>query len=368
VGSGGKYRDPRRSAGVPARFARMRALTFLAHGGPDQLVVRDDAATPTLDAPDAVRVRLRAAALNRLDLWVLGGIPGSKVQPGWALGSDGAGEVEAVGEAVTTVKPGDRVILNPGVVDRSCRCEYCRDGDQPLCLTYGVLGEHRPGTLADQVVVPAANVRTIPDWIPWETAAAFPLATLTAWRMVVTRAKVRAGDQVLIWGIGGGVALAALQICKHIGATAWVTSGSPEKLEHAQRLGADVLLDHRMPGLGREIRQRTNKRGVDVVIDSVGEATWGESLTALGKRGRLVTCGGTSGPMVQVDVRRMFWNQWTLLGSTMGNDAEFDAITEFLRHGSLQPPIDSVWTLDTAREAYARLASGAQCGKVVVTL
>jgi NADPH:quinone reductase-like Zn-dependent oxidoreductase len=346
----------------------MRALTFTAHGGPEQLVVRDTVPMPTIDASDEVRVRIQAAALNRLDLWVLQGIPGSRVQPGWPLGSDGAGIVEAVGSAVTSVKPGDRVLLNPGVVDRSCRCEYCRDGDQPLCLTYGILGEHRPGTIAEYVVVPEANVRTFPDWLPWEVAAAFPLATLTAWRMVVTRAKVRAGDQVLIWGIGGGVALAALQICKHIGATVWVTSGSPEKLERAQLLGADHLLDHREPDVGKVVRSRTGKRGVDVVIDSVGEATWPQSLIALGKRGRLVTCGGTSGPLVQVDVRRMFWNQWTLMGSTMGNDAEFDAMTEFFRHGSLQPPVDTVWPLDDAPQAYARLASGAQFGKVVVTL
>jgi len=218
------------------------------------------------------------------------------------------------------------------------------------------------------VVVPAANLRTIPDWIPWDIAAAFPLATLTAWRMIVTRAKVRPGDQVLVWGIGGGVALAALQIAKHIGATVWVTSGSPHKLERAQFLGADHLLDHREAELGKRIRERTGKRGVDVVIDSVGEATWPQSLIALGKRGRLVTCGGTSGPMVQVDVRRMFWNQWSLMGSTMGNDAEFDAMTEFFRHGSLQPPVDSVWTLEQAPLAYERLASGAQFGKVVVTL
>ncbi|WP_434479782.1 alcohol dehydrogenase catalytic domain-containing protein [Gemmatimonas sp.] len=174
-------------------FHTMRALTFTAHGGPEQLVVRDDVPKPSVHATDGVRVRIHAAALNRLDLWVLQGIPGSKVKPGWALGSDGAGIVESVGSAVTSVKVGDRVIINPGVVDRQCRCEYCRDGDQPLCLTYGVLGEHFPGTIADYVVVPEANVRTIPDWLPWDVAAAFPLATLTAWRMIVTRARVRAG-------------------------------------------------------------------------------------------------------------------------------------------------------------------------------
>lgn len=346
----------------------MRALTFSAHGGPSQLLVRDDVPAPELDGPDSVRVRVMAAALNRLDLWVLAGIPGSRIVPGMPLGSDGAGVVEAVGSAVTTVRPGDRVLINPGVVDRGCRCEYCQSGDQPLCLTYGILGEHRAGTIAEQVVVPASNLRRFPDEIAFETAAAFPLATLTAWRMIVTRAAVRPGDQVLIWGIGGGVALAALQITKALGATAWVTSSSPDKLERAKALGADQLLDHREPDLGKRIRALTGKRGVDVVIDSVGEATWPQSLIALGKRGRLVTCGGTSGPIVQVDVRRMFWNQWTLMGSTMGNDAEFDAMTEHFVAGRLQPPVDSVWSLTEAPQAYARLESGAQFGKVVITL
>jgi NADPH:quinone reductase-like Zn-dependent oxidoreductase len=346
----------------------MRALTIDAHGGLDQLRVRNDVPLPTLERADSVRVRIKAAAINRLDLWVLGGIPGVKIQPGWILGSDGAGIVDAVGDSVQGISPGDHVILNPGLVDRRCTCEYCRDGDQPLCLTYGIMGEHRHGTIADYVVVPADNVRVIPDAIPFETAAAFPLATLTAWRMIVTRARVQPSDHVLIWGIGGGVALAALQIVKRIGATAWVTSGSPDKLARAQALGADHLLDHRHPDLGRDIRARTGKRGVDVVIDSVGEATWSQSLVALGKRGRLVTCGGTSGPYVQLDVRRMFWNQWTLMGSTMGNDAEFDAMTVAFRQGGLMPPVDSVWPIEEAAKAFERLSSGAQFGKVVVRL
>jgi NADPH:quinone reductase-like Zn-dependent oxidoreductase len=344
----------------------MRALTIDAHGGTDQLRFRDDLPIPELSRPDDVRVRIHAAALNRLDLFVLGGIPGVKLHPGWVPGSDGAGVVESVGPAVQGIAVGDRVLVNPGIVDRSCRCEYCLDGDQPLCLTYGILGEHRPGTLAEYLVVPAANVHRMPDEVSFETAAAFPLATLTAWRMVVSRARVRAGDQVLIWGIGGGVAQAALQIAKRRGATVWVTSGDPDKLERARALGADVLLDHRQPDLGREIRARTGKRGVDVVIDSVGEATWPQSLIALGKRGRLVTCGGTSGPHVQLDVRRMFWNQWTLMGSTMGNDAEFAAIADEFRAGRLAPPVDSVWPLEDGHLAYERLASGAQFGKVVV--
>ena len=346
----------------------MRAVTFTAHGGPDQIVVRDDLPEPPLEGPDSVRVRIQCAALNRLDLWVLGGIPGSRIVPGMPLGSDGAGVVESVGSAVADVAVGDHVVINPGVVDRRCQCEYCRDGDQPLCLTYGILGEHRAGALAEYVVVPAANVRRIPATIPWEVAAAFPLATLTAWRMLTTRAQVRASDQVLIWGIGGGVALAALQIAKRHGATAWVTSGSPDKLDRARALGADHVLDHRQPDVGKQIRALTGKRGVDLVVDSVGEATWPQSHIALGKRGRLVTCGGTSGPHVSVDVRRMFWNQWTLMGSTMGNDAEFDAIVALFREGALHPPVDSVWSIADARAAYARLESGQQFGKVVVRL
>jgi NADPH:quinone reductase-like Zn-dependent oxidoreductase len=344
----------------------LRALTINAHGGVDQLRFRDDLPVPELQHPRDVRVKVAAAALNRLDLFVLGGIPGMKLTPDFAGGSDGAGTIEAVGAEVTNVKVGDRVIVNPGVVSRDCQCEYCADGDQPMCLSYGILGEHRSGTLAEYLVIPSENVERIPDSVSFEEAAAFTLATLTAWRMMTTRADVRAGEDVLIWGIGGGVALACLQIAKLLGARAWVTSGSDAKLERAKALGADHLLNHRELEVGREVRARTGKRGANVVIDSVGEQTWPQSLLALGKRGRLVTCGGTSGPMVQVDVRRMFWNQWTLMGSTMGNPTEFAAIASHLREGRLVPPVDSVFSLEDGRAAYERLMTGEQFGKVVV--
>ena len=342
----------------------MRALTISAHGGLDRLELRDDLPTPELRAPTDVRVRIRAAALNHLDLFVVGGLPGVHITPPWIMGADGAGIVDAVGGAVESVRVGDPVIINPGISDRSC--DYCLAGEQPLCPRFRLLGEHLPGTLAEYVVVPAANVRTIPGSVPAATAAAFPLVTLTAWRMVVARARVEPHDTVLIWGIGGGVALAALQICKRIGAQAWVTSGSDEKLERARALGADVLINHRTTDVAKFVRERTGKRGVSVVIDSVGEATWARSLGALGRAGRLVTCGGTSGPMVETDVRRLFWNQWTIMGSTMGNDAEFDAITSELCAGRLIPPVDSVFDLADGRAAFERLASGEQFGKVVV--
>ena len=342
----------------------MRGLTISAHGGLEQLEVRDDLPMPALRTPTDVRVRIHAASLNHLDLFVLDGMPGVTLTPNWIVGADGAGVVDAVGADVHDVHPGDRVIINPGL---SCRaCEYCLADEQPLCPRYGILGEHMPGTMADFAVVPAANVRTIPDHVPWEEAAAFTLATLTAWRMVVGRANVTARDQVLIWGIGGGVALAALRIAKRRGATVWVTSGSDEKLAWAQSLGADHALNHRTQDVPAEIRTRTGKRGMDVVIDSVGEATWERSLRSLGRRGRLVTCGGTSGPALQTDVRRLFWNQWTIMGSTMGGDDEFGAVTAELRAGRLTPIIDSVHALEDARQAYERMASGAQFGKIVL--
>ena len=344
----------------------MRALTISGHGGLEQLEYRDDLPVPELRNPTDVRVRVAAAALNHLDLFVISGLPGVSITAPWIMGGDGAGIIDAVGGDVRGLKAGDRAIINPGISDRTCA--YCLEGDHPLCVRYGILGEHHPGTMAEYVIVPAANVRTIPETTDMTVAAAFPLATLTAWRMVVSRARVTAGDEVLIWGIGGGVALAAMQIAKGRGARVWVTSGSDEKLARARELGADETINHATEDVAKTIRARTGKRGVDVVVDNVGEETWRRSLAALGKRGRLVTCGGTSGPMVETDVRRLFWNQWTILGSTMGNDAEFDAITGELRAGRLLPPIDSVHELHDGRRAFERMASGKQFGKIVVRI
>lgn len=342
----------------------MRALTISAHGGLDQLQYRTDVAEPAVRAPGDVRIRIRAAALNHLDLFVVEGLPGVVITPSWIMGGDGAGVVDDIGSAVKGIRRGDRVIINPGISDRTC--DYCLKGEQSLCIKYRLLGEHLPGTIADYVVVPAANVRIVPEAIPWDAAAAFTLATLTAWRMVVTRARVQRGENVLIWGIGGGVALAAMQIAKMLGATTWVTSGDDDKLARAKSLGADETLNHRTRDVAKEIRARTGKRGVDVVIDTVGKDTWARSLQALGRRGRLVTCGATSGPFVETDVRRMFWNQWSLMGSTMGNDDEMDAITQHLREGRLLPPVDSVHDIERSADAVHRLASGKQFGKVVV--
>lgn len=347
----------------------MRGLTISAHGGLDQIEYRTDLLKPE-PRHGEIRVRVKAAALNHLDLFVVAGMPGLSITPPWVLGADATGIIDAVGDlsgiSDNQLKVGDSVIVNPGLSDHTC--EYCQMGEHSLCVNFKILGEHAPGTLAEYIVVPARNARRIPKDKPVEQAAAFTLATLTAWRMVVTRARVKKTDDVLIWGIGGGVALAALEIVRLIGANVWVTSHSEEKLTLARGLGASNLLNYTTTDVGKEIRARTNKRGVDVVFDTVGEKSWTQSLTALGKRGRLVTCGATSGPMVQMDIRRLFWNQWDIMGSTMGNESEFDAITTEFSAGRLTPLVDSVFDIAQGRQAFERLQSGQQFGKIVVRI
>ena len=343
----------------------MLAVTIRAHGGPEVLAV-EDVPRPAVAAADDVVVALKAAALNHLDLFVLQGLPGSRLTFPHVVGADGAGIVEAVGPGVTRVKPGDRVLLNPGV---SCQaCEYCLAGEQSLCTTYRLLGEHLPGTLAEAVRVPQWNVYPLPDGVTWADAAAYPLVHLTAWRMLATRTAVRPGETVLIWGIGGGVALAALGIAKLLGATVIVTSSSDAKLERARALGADVAVNHASADVPKEVRRLFGRRGVDVVVDSVGEATWERSLRALGPGGRLVTCGGTSGPRLETDVRRMFWYHYTLMGSTMGSAREFAEIVRLLGAGRLRPVVDGVTPLGQARRAFERLAAAEHFGKLVVEI
>ncbi len=345
----------------------MLAATIRSHGGPDVVRV-EEVPAPSVERPDDVVVGLRAAALNHLDLFVLRGLPGLRPTFPHILGADGAGIVAAAGPAVTRARPGDRVLLNPGI---SCQtCEFCLAGEHSLCTTYRLLGEHLPGTLAQLVCVPQANVYPVPDGVSWTEAAAYPLVYLTAWRMLVTRAALRPGETVLIWGIGGGVALAALRIAKLLGAVAVVTSSSDAKLERARALGADLALYHAAADVPREVRRLLGGRGrgVDVVVDSVGEATWERSLKALAPGGRLVTCGATSGPQVVTDVRRMFWYHHTLMGSTMGNAREFAEIVRLLGSGALRPVVDSVVPLAQARAALERLAGAEHFGKVVLEI
>jgi NADPH:quinone reductase-like Zn-dependent oxidoreductase len=343
----------------------MLAVTIRSNGGPEAVLV-DEVPRPAVEEPDDVVVALRAAALNHLDLFVIRGLPNLKPRFPHVLGADGAGIVEAVGSAVTRVRVGDRVLLDPGV---SCRsCEYCRAGEHSLCTTYRLLGEHLPGTFAEAVRVPEWNAYPVPDGVAWADAAAYPLVHLTAWRMLTTRAALRSGETVLIWGIGGGVALAALTIAKLLGAVVVVTSSSDAKLVRASALGADLALNHTTADVPREVRQFTGGRGADVVVDSVGEATWERSLRALRPGGRLVTCGATTGPRVVTDVRRMFWYHHSLLGSTMGNAREFAEILRLLAEGKLRPVVDAVTPVREARRALERMAAGDHFGKLVLDI
>jgi len=344
----------------------VRAVVLTATGGIEHLQI---SAVPDAPAPQAgeVRVAIRAAALNHLDLFVADGLPGVADRFPHIVGADGAGVVESVGPQVTAVRRGDTVMLNPGVSDYTC--EFCKAGEHSLCVTYHMLGEHLPGTIAELVTVPVQNVARIPALSPeltWAEAAAFSLVTLTAWRMLVTRAQLRTAETVLVWGIGGGVSLAALRIAKLFGARVIATSSDDAKLAAAKQLGADVTLNHKTQKVSQEVRALTNKRGVDIVVENVGAATWDDSLRCLRRGGRLVTCGATSGPQVSLDLRRLFWHHWSLLGSTMGNAAEYAEIVRRLGNGELRPIVDRVYPMAQVRQAYERLAKGEQLGKVVV--
>jgi len=346
----------------------MRACVLAAPGGIEHLQISD---VPDTLVPGAgeVRVAIRAAALNHLDLFVAEGLPGGAEHFPHVVGADGAGVIESVGSGVAVVRTGDRVMLNPGISDYTC--EFCRAGEQSLCVSYRLLGEHLPGTAAELITVPAHNVARIPNITPeltWPEAAAFSLVTLTAWRMIVTRAQVERGETVLVWGIGGGVSLAAMRIAKLFGARVIVTSSDDAKLAAARKLGADVTLNHRTQRVAQEVRALTNKRGVDIVVENVGAATWDDSLRCLCRGGRLVTCGATSGPAVSLDIRRMFWHQWTLMGSTMGNAAEYAEIVRRLGNGALRPIVDHVYPMAAVRDAYEHLVKGEQFGKVVLEL
>lgn len=341
----------------------MKALTLVAPGGIEQLKVQE-LPQPVIQSPNEVLVRVRAAALNRLDLLVAAGLPGATPTFPHVVGSDGAGLVHQVGTAVRHFQPGDRVMINPTL---SCgECSACVAGEDSLCASLRVVGEHSAGTVAEFIVVPSRNLAAVPPDMGWPEAAAFSLATLTAWRMLVTRAQLRAGETVLIWGIGGGVALAALQIAKLIGARTIVTSGSDLKLETARALGADVWLNHQRTDIRAAVRQHTAERGADVIVDSVGEQTWPASLRALRRGGRLVVCGATTGPLVSIDLRRLFWHQWNILGSTLGSRQEYSEIVRHAAEGRLWPVIDRVVPLEQALHAFERLRQGEQVGKLVI--
>ena len=323
----------------------------------------EEAPTPR-PGPGEVLVALRAAALNHLDLFVREGIPGVPLPH--IGGADGAGVVAENGPEASLYPAGTRVFFDPGISDGSC--EFCRQGENSLCDRWQILGEHRDGTFAQAVVVPEVNLRPIPAQLSFEEAAAFPLVFQTAWRMVVSKAQLRRGETVLILGIGGGVALACLQIARLLGARVFVTSGSEAKLGRAGKMGAEVLINHREKDFSKEVWSITGKRGVDVVVDDVGAATWDKSIRSLVRGGRLVTCGATSGPKPEEDLRRIFAKQITIYGSTMGTRKDWDSLNAHLQRGELQPGVDRVLPLEQLAEAQELMARGEQFGKLVLTI
>ncbi|MBI4560533.1 MAG: zinc-binding dehydrogenase [Candidatus Rokubacteria bacterium] len=340
----------------------MKALLFRQFGGPE--VLRYEEAPDPAIGPGGVLVRVRACALNHLDLWVRNGLPALRTPLPFWTGSDIAGEVVEVGAEVPGLKAGDRVAMNPNL---TCgRCEYCGSGEDPLCDSFGIIGEHAPGGLAEYVKTDARNVLPLPDAVSYEGAAAFILVNMTAWRMLVTQAGLRAGVDLLILGVGGGVSSAAVQIGKLCGARVWVTSSTDEKLERAKALGADECINYAREDWARVVFEKTGKRGVDVVLENVGAATWKSSLRVLAKGGRLVTCGATSGPIGETDIRLVFWRQLKLIGSTMANRREFNQVMAQLFRGTLKPVVDRIFPLRDGAEAQRILAEGKQFGKLVL--
>jgi NADPH:quinone reductase-like Zn-dependent oxidoreductase len=338
----------------------MKAALFHEHG--DSSVLRiEDVPTPVAQ-PGEVLVRVHAAALNHLDIWVRKGLPIETTLPHIG-GSDVAGVVDALGPGVTGVQPGARVVINPSL---SCgQCEWCRAGEAPLCLHYRILGEHTNGGFAEYVAVPATNLFPVPASVSLEHAAAAPLPFLTAWRALVTRGRTRKGSSVLITGASGGVATAAIQIAKHLGASVYaLTTG--ENIERVRALGADVVYDRNAGDFSKQIWRDTEKRGVDVVLDSVGEAIWQQSVRSLARGGRLVSYGGTTGPQAELDIRVLFWKQIEVLGSTMSNRSEFEEVMRLVFSGALHPVVDKVMKLDDIRAAHDRLERGQQFGKIVL--
>jgi len=342
----------------------MKALVFYEHGGIEKLQIAD-VPKPAIGADD-VLVNVKASALNHLDLFVREGLPGLKLPMPHIPGSDGAGVIAEIGANVRGLSVGQRVTINPGL---SCgACEFCLAGEHSLCPDFQILGEHCAGTAAEFVRVPARNVLPIPDDFPFEQAAAAPLVFLTTWRALISRARVRAGEDVLILGAGAGTSTAAIQIAKKAGARVFVTSSSDAKLQKAKELGADILINYTTQEWDKEVYRLTNKRGVDVVFESVGAATWLKAIRALRRGGRLVTIGATSGPNPQEEIRLIFWKQVEIIGSTMSNQREFNEVMKLVLRGELKPVIDVVWPLERAQEAHARLARGEQFGKIVLTI
>jgi NADPH:quinone reductase-like Zn-dependent oxidoreductase len=341
----------------------MKAVIIQEHGGVDKLRI-EEVPEPKY-TEDEVVLKVHSAGLNHLDIWVRKGRGSFDLPKPHIPGSDAAGVVVAAGANVTNVTVGDEVIINPGL---SCgRCEYCNRGEQSECISFGIVGMSRPGTFAEQVAVPSRNVWPKPSHMSFNEAGAFVLAYLTAWRMLMTRAQLKPGQTVLIHGIGGGVALSALQLAKLAGTEAIVTSSSDEKLERAGQIGADHTINYRtVEDVAQHVKDITSGRGVDIVIDTVGAATWPIDFSAVRRGGKIVLCGVTSDAQAVTNLRTLYWNQLTILGSTMGSEEDLRQMLKAVTKAKLKPVIDSVAKLENVQDASSRMETGEQFGKIVL--
>ncbi|MHC4118611.1 MAG: zinc-binding dehydrogenase [Planctomycetota bacterium] len=341
----------------------MRAALIREHGGPDR--VRVEQVPEPKCAEDEVILEVRSAGLNHLDIWVRKGRGGDRLSEPHILGSDAAGVVIAAGERAHGVSVGDEVVLNPGL---SCGgCDYCNRGQQSECVSFGIVGLSRPGTFAERVAVPASNVCPKPSHMSFHEAGAFVLSHLTAWRMLMTRAQLKPGQTVLIHGIGGGVALCALQLAKLAGAEVIVTSSSDEKLQRASGIGADHTINYRtVKDVARCAKDITSGVGVDIIVDTVGAATWPIDFSTARRGGKIVLCGVTSDAEAVTDLRTLYWNQLTIMGSTMGSHEDFHQMVKAVARAKIRPVIDSVAPLENVTDAMGKMESAEQFGKLVL--
>ncbi|HEX5133456.1 MAG TPA: zinc-binding dehydrogenase [Candidatus Krumholzibacteria bacterium] len=342
----------------------MRAIYYERHGGTEVLQLGERPA-PGMGAGQ-VRIDVHAASLNHIDVFLRRGMPGLKIALPHTPGCDAAGVVSEVGAGVTGLTVGDRVLLDPSIV---CgRCEFCRRGDASLCVNYCLIGEHTGGTLCEQIVVPADNAVAIPDTMSFEDAASLPLVFVTAWRMLITRGRLRAGEDILVLGASAGVGIACIQIAKVAGARVFAAASTPEKLAVCRDLGADVLIDTSREDFARRIRSETGKRGVDVVVDYVGRDTWVNSLKSLARGGRLVTCGATTGYNPEEDLRHVFYRQLEIIGSTTGSHNELMAALKLVFEGRMKPVVGAVYGIEDTVAAVQQMEERRAIGKIVIRI
>ncbi|MEX2116178.1 MAG: zinc-binding dehydrogenase [Bacteroidota bacterium] len=340
----------------------MYCIRIHEHGGLDKLVLEE--IPPPATGPSDVLIGVKATSLNHLDLWVRKGLPGVKFKLPIIPGVDASGVVVSIGQGVSHVAVGDRVVVAQGI---SCgHCVHCLNGSDNLCKDYLLIGEHRDGADAEYLSVPGRNVLKLPSAVSFDQAAAGALVFLTAWQMLVDKARVQPGEDVLVVGAGSGVGSAAIQIAKLHGARVIATTSSEEKAAHAKLLGADEVIDYRKQNVPDEVRKLTAKRGVDVVFEHVGAAVWEDCIRSLVKGGRLVTCGATSGHEAKTDLRYVFYKQLQIFGSTMGKKGDLIKILRFFETGALKPVIDRCLPLKEVREAHRLLEEGKQFGKIVL--